>query len=114
MTSPTATRVNWLLPDETREVYRVYRGVRAPTDLPRPGGHSLASRADTQACLRCGGRIIDIGTGARAALTALVRARGTKCTDVTVQVIHRGCIPRPTEEPQRIRARALRATQLRA
>jgi hypothetical protein len=100
MTSTTAARISWLFPAE-REVYRVFR--TAPTSILEGGD-----------CVRCGSVATDAGRGMRTAVFFAVRDRGTKWQHQDYGVIHRGCVPVPGQELQRIRARSLRATQVRA
>jgi len=112
MRTPTAARITWLLPDPmTREVYRAHRGILTADELPAPGG--LAVHVDER-CLQCGAVVTAAGTGTRAPITALIRDRKSSCRHLVAVRLHHGCIPRPGETPQRIRARALRSSQVRA
>jgi len=92
----TAARITWLLPDPTaREAYEVHRMADdCVADLP---------------CLRCGGRVTGCSHGNRAGLVVRVRDRGTSWRNAETVYIHRGCIPPPGDEPQRIRPRRLPA-----
>jgi hypothetical protein len=99
--TPTAVRITWLLADpEAREAYATRRLTSGdPLELQ---------------CLRCGGRVSMAGTGQRAGLVASVRDRGTDWCNKEDVAIHRGCIPRAGEEPKRLRARSLQASQVRS
>lgn len=105
MTSPTAARITWLLPDpEAREAYKVER-------VPE------AFAGDAQAlgpCMRCGSLLMIAGKGRYQSLLVFVRDRGTAVVNRGIEYIHRGCIPKAGERPQRIRARSLGASQVRA
>ena len=98
----TAARISWLLEPE-REIYRVQRGPAVSYyGVPLMPG-----------CIRCGGRC-GVATGARAPLVFWHRVRGSVRRDVCTGEIHRGCIPEPGHDVLRIRARSLRASQVRA
>lgn len=97
--TPTAARITGLLPDpETREAYDIHRHAQPFPDGP---------------CLRCGSPVTAFGTGQRRGLCVAVRDRGTDWRNREVLHIHRGCIPKAGETPQRIRARALHGSQVR-
>jgi len=93
--STTTARITWLLADpKEREAYDATRIVAAPTNL-------------YAACIRCGSLVREGATGNRTGYAVKVRDRGSKCLNVEVVYIHRGCIPRAGEAPQRIGARRL-------
>lgn len=94
----TAARISWLVgPD--REVYHVLR------DWPA---------GEKRTCMRCGGTVTARGSGARRGVTFLTRERGTQWRHRAYLAIHRGCIPERGHDVLRIRARSLRASQVRA
>src|SRR5690349_8880471 len=112
----TKARIGLFMPED-REVYRVHRGTAAAHEAdpqgtwPAPGGKKAPF---DPGCIRCGGPISASGTGARTPLHFFHRDIGTSARGVRGAEIHSGCIPRDGETPQRIRARSLRASQVRA
>jgi hypothetical protein len=92
--STTAARITWLLADpKEREAYATER--------------VADDNVFTRLCLRCGVSVYGTATGNRTGYVVKVRDRGSKCRNVEVAYIHRGCIPRAGEAPQRIGARRL-------
>ena len=111
MTLSTTARLTILLGDAQREVYRIHRGALTAAELPQPGGKPLDVNPT---CIRCGTMVSAHGLGRYGARTLLVRDVGTRYRHVAVKTIHHGCIPAADGDIQRIRARALRSSQVRA
>ena len=102
MVSPTAARITWLLPDpEAREAYDVRHAGEADGEM-------------SGECMRCGGLATLRGVGRRVPMVVSIRDRGTDWRNKEEAIIHKGCIPKGGERPQRIRARSLSASQVRA